>query len=67
MDLRYYKLKKLNQIKIAELEAQLTGDTFADMNFKDRIHKLKLKEVWGSCDIHDLNCEAYGSYINYLG
>ena len=34
---------------------------FADMDLKDQIHKLKLEEVWGSCDIDDSECEAYGS------
>jgi len=32
----------MNEEKIAQLEAQLTGDMFADMDIKDQIHKLKL-------------------------
>ena len=50
-----------NNEKIAELEASLTGDMFADMDIKDQIHKLKLEEAGGSCDIDDPECEAYGS------
>ena len=44
--------------EIADLESQLTGDMFADMNIKDQIHKLKLEEAGGSCDIDDPECEA---------
>ncbi|WP_343606930.1 hypothetical protein [Fluviicola sp.] len=29
--------------EIAVLEAQLTGDMFADMDIKDQIHNLKMK------------------------
>jgi len=29
--------------KIAELQAQLTGDMFADMDLKDQIHNLEMK------------------------
>ena len=36
-----------NAEKIAELEASLTGDMFADMDIKDQIHKLKLEEAGG--------------------
>ena len=39
--------------EIADLESQLTGDMFADMDIKDQIHKLKLEEAGGSCDIDD--------------
>jgi hypothetical protein len=35
----------MNEEKIAQLEAQLTGDMFADMDIKDQIHKLKLEEA----------------------
>ena len=44
-----------------DLEAQLTGDMFADMDIKDQIHKLKLEAAGGSCDIDDPECEACGS------
>ena len=37
----------MNEEKIAQLEAQLTGDMFADMDIKDQIHKLKLEEAGG--------------------
>ena len=50
-----------NAEKIAELEASLTGDMFADMDIKDQIHKLKLEEAGGSCSIDDSECEACGS------
>lgn len=29
--------------EIKELESQLTGDMFADMDIKDKIHNLKMK------------------------
>ena len=29
--------------EIADLESQLTGDMFADMDIKDEIHRLKLE------------------------
>ena len=47
--------------KIAELEAQLTGDMFKDMDIMDQIHRLKLECVGGSCDIDNSMCEACGS------
>jgi hypothetical protein len=47
--------------EIADLESQLTGDMFADMDIKDEIHRLKLECVGGSCSIDDLGCEACGS------
>jgi hypothetical protein len=47
--------------KIAELEAQLTGDMFKDMDIKEEIHRLKLECVGGSCEIDDPECEACGS------
>ena len=47
--------------RIAELEAQLTGNMFADMGIRDEIHKLKLDGVGGSCEIDDPDCEACGS------
>ncbi len=47
--------------KIAQLKSQLTGDMFADMDLKDQIHKLKMKEAGGSCEIDDPECEACGS------
>jgi len=50
-----------NEEKIAELEAQLTGNMFADMGIRDEIHKLKLEEAGGSCFIDDPECEACGS------
>ena len=53
--------QEMNEEKIAQLEAQLTGDMFADMDIKDQIHKLKLEAAGGSCDIDDPECEACGS------
>ena len=46
--------------EIADLESQLTGDMFADMDIKDQIHKLKLEEAGGICSIDDPECEACG-------
>ena len=50
-----------NEEKRVELEAQLTGDMFKDMDIKDQTHKLKLEESGGSCYIDDPKCEACGS------
>ena len=47
--------------KIAELEAQLTGDMFKDMDIMDHIHSLKLECVAGTCSIDEPECEACGS------
>jgi len=47
--------------QIVELESQLTGNMFEDMNIKDQIHRIKLECVGGSCSIDDPECEACGS------
>ena len=47
--------------EITQLESQLTGNMFADMNLKDQIHRLKLECVGGTCSIDDPECEACGS------
>ncbi|MDB4291229.1 hypothetical protein N9922_03340 [Cyclobacteriaceae bacterium] len=51
----------MNEEKIAELEASLTGDMFADMDIKDQIHKLKLEEAGSSFEIDDLDYKAFRS------
>ena len=51
----------MNGEKIAQLEAQLTGNIFIGIDIRDQIHKLKLEEDWGSSDIDDPKCEACGS------
>ena len=51
----------MNEGKIAQLEAHLTGNIFIAVGFKDQIHKLKQEEAWGSRDIDDPKCEACGS------
>ncbi len=40
-----------NEEKRVELEAQLTGDIFKDMDIKDQIHKLKLEESEGAATL----------------
>ena len=35
--------KEAIQFEITELEGQLTGDMFQDMDLKDKIHNLKMK------------------------
>ena len=54
-----------NEEKIAELEASLTGDMFADMDIKDQIHKLKLEEAGGSCDIDDVCRQIKVDFFRY--
>ena len=44
--------------KIAELEAQLTGDMFKDMDFMDQIHRLKLACAGDFCSIYEPYCES---------
>ena len=34
---------------------------FTDMDIKDQIHKLRLEEAGGSCDIDDHECAVCGS------
>ena len=46
--------------KIAELESQLTGDMFKDMDIMDQIPRLKLECVGGTCSIDEPECEACG-------
>ena len=46
--------------KIAELEAQLTGDMFKDMDIMDQIYRLKLECAGGTCSIDEPECEACG-------
>ena len=50
-----------NAEKIAELEASLTGDMFADMDIRQKIHDLEMSEKGVTCDIDDPDCEACGS------
>ena len=46
--------------EIVQLESQLTGDMFKDMDIKDEIHRLTLECVGGSCSNDDPECEACG-------
>jgi len=47
--------------EISLLESQLTGDMFADMDIKDRIHNLKMK-VSGTRPINsEIECVGCGS------
>ena len=49
------------QAEIASLESQLTGDMFADMDIKDKIHNLKMK-VNGTRPINsEIECVGCGS------
>ena len=61
MDLSYAQIIGCIREKIAELESQLTGDKFMDMDIMDQTHRLKLEYVGGTCSIHDPECEACGS------
>lgn len=49
------------QTEITSLESQLTGDMFADMDLKDKIHNLKMK-VNGTRPMNsEIECVGCGS------
>lgn len=49
------------QTEIENLESQLTGDMFADMDLKDKIHNLKMK-VNGTRPMNsEIECVGCGS------
>lgn len=49
------------QSEISTLESQLTGDMFADMDIKDKIHNLRMK-VNGTRPINsEIECVGCGS------
>ena len=49
------------QSQITELESQLTGDMFKDMELKDKIHNLKMK-VNGTRPMNsEIECVGCGS------
>ncbi|MEO9474347.1 MAG: hypothetical protein ABJG41_02400 [Cyclobacteriaceae bacterium] len=49
------------QNEIKELEAKLTGDMFADMEIKDKIHNLKMK-LNGTRPVNsEIECVGCGS------
>lgn len=49
------------QTEIANLESQLTGDMFKDMDLKDKIHNLKMK-VNGTRPMNsEIECVGCGS------
>lgn len=49
--------------QIKELEAQLTGNMFTDMDIKDEIHELEMKLKGVSCEFGEggEDCEACGA------
>jgi hypothetical protein len=49
------------QNKIQELESQLTGNMFADMNVKDEIHNLKMKMNGTKPPQQEIDCIGCGS------
>ena len=50
-----------NAEKIAELQASLTGDMFADMDIRQEIHDLEMSKKGITCSIDHPECEACGS------
>ncbi len=53
-------MKEINE-KIKELEAQLTGDMFNDMDIKDKIHNLKMKRDGIKPEDSFIDCVGCGS------
>ena len=49
------------QSEISELEGQLTGDMFADMEIKDKIHNLKMKLNGTRPANSEIECVGCGS------
>lgn len=49
------------QSEITSLESQLTGDMFADMDLKDKIHNLKMKEKGTRPMNSEIECVGCGS------
>ena len=49
------------QSEITELEAQLTGDMFSDMEIKDKIHNLKMKQNGTRPMNSEIECVGCGS------
>ena len=49
------------QTEIAALESQLTGDMMRDMEIREKIHKLKMKQTGTTCSIDNPECENCGS------
>ena len=49
------------QSEIQHLESQLTGDMFADMDLKDKIHNLKMKENGTRPMNSEIECVGCGS------
>lgn len=49
------------QSEITTLEASLTGDMFADMDIKDKIHNLKMKMNGTKPMDQSIECEGCGS------
>lgn len=47
--------------KITELEAALTGDMFADMEVRDKIHNLKLERDGVKPGNTEIDCVGCGS------
>lgn len=47
--------------QISELEGQLTGDMFSDMDLKDKIHNLKMKLNGTKPMDQQIECEGCGS------
>ena len=49
------------ETEVASLESQLTGDMFADMEIKDKIHNLKMK-INGTRPMNsEIECVGCGS------
>ncbi|NQZ76225.1 MAG: hypothetical protein HRT61_08955 [Ekhidna sp.] len=49
------------QSEITALEAQLTGDMFSDMEIKDKIHNLKMKQNGTRPMNSEIECVGCGS------
>ena len=49
------------QTEIEQLESQLTGDMFKDMDLKDKIHNLKMKQNGTRPMNSEIECVGCGS------
>jgi len=57
----FFMDKKELEVKIAELEKQLTGDMFQDMEIRDEIHNLEMKIKGVKPEDSHFDCIGCGS------
>ncbi len=54
------------QSQITDLESKLTGDMFNDMEIKDKIHNLKMKQNGTRPMNSEIECVGCGSWLETI-